>query len=61
MKAVLFDWDGTLIDTTEHVYEANVEVMKSFGLPPSLVNAMEPPSHQTGAACTPPSASPNTL
>jgi phosphoglycolate phosphatase len=34
MKAVLFDWDGTLIDTTEHVYEANVEVMKSFGLPP---------------------------
>ena len=34
MKAVLFDWDGTLIDTTEHVYEANVAVMKSFGLPP---------------------------
>ncbi|MEY3683393.1 MAG: phosphoglycolate phosphatase [Chloroflexota bacterium] len=34
MKAVLFDWDGTLIDTTEHVYEANVEVMRSFGLPP---------------------------
>jgi HAD superfamily hydrolase (TIGR01509 family) len=34
VKAVLFDWDGTLIDTTEHVYAANVEVMKAFGLPP---------------------------
>ncbi len=34
MKAILFDWDGTLIDTTEHVYEANVEVIKSIGLPP---------------------------
>jgi HAD superfamily hydrolase (TIGR01509 family) len=33
MKAVLFDWDGTLIDTTEHVYLANVEVMRAFGLP----------------------------
>ena len=34
MKAILFDWDGTLIDTAEHVYEANVEVIKSIGLPP---------------------------
>ena len=33
LKAVLFDWDGTLIDTTEHVYLANVEVMRAFGLP----------------------------
>ncbi|MEY4388846.1 MAG: hypothetical protein RLZZ432_565 [Chloroflexota bacterium] len=32
MKAILFDWDGTLIDTTEHVYLANVEVMRAFGL-----------------------------
>lgn len=34
MKAILFDWDGTLIDTTEAVYAANVEVMKSLGLAP---------------------------
>jgi beta-phosphoglucomutase-like phosphatase (HAD superfamily) len=34
MKAILFDWDGTLIDTAEHVFEANVEVIKSIGLPP---------------------------
>lgn len=34
MKAILFDWDGTLIDTAEHVYQANVEVIKSIGLPP---------------------------
>jgi phosphoglycolate phosphatase len=34
MKAILFDWDGTLIDTTEAVYAANVEVLKSLGLPP---------------------------
>ena len=34
MKAILFDWDGTLIDTTEAVYAANVEVIRSLGLPP---------------------------
>jgi phosphoglycolate phosphatase len=34
MKAILFDWDGTLIDTAEHVFQANVEVIKSIGLPP---------------------------
>ena len=33
MKAIIFDWDGTLIDTTEAVYQANVEVMRAFGLP----------------------------
>ena len=34
MNAILFDWDGTLIDTAEHVYLANVEVVKTIGLPP---------------------------
>ncbi len=33
MKAILFDWDGTLADTLGAIYDANVEVMAVFGLP----------------------------
>ncbi len=33
MEAVLFDWDGTLLDSLPGVYQANVEVMRAFGLP----------------------------
>ncbi len=32
MKAILFDWDGTLADTLGAIYAANVEVMAVFGL-----------------------------
>lgn len=33
MDAVLFDWDGTLLDSLPGLYEANVAVMARFGLP----------------------------
>jgi HAD superfamily hydrolase (TIGR01509 family) len=33
MKAVLFDWDGTLADTLDALFAANVAVMSAFGLP----------------------------
>jgi len=33
MQAILFDWDGTLADSLAGLYAANVEVMRSFGLP----------------------------
>ena len=33
MEAVVFDWDGTLVDTLGALYRANVAVLESFGLP----------------------------
>lgn len=33
MQAILFDWDGTLADSLEGLYAANLEVMGTFGLP----------------------------
>jgi HAD superfamily hydrolase (TIGR01549 family) len=33
MDAVLFDWDGTLIDTLETFYRANAVVMAHYGVP----------------------------
>ncbi|HEX9044978.1 MAG TPA: HAD family hydrolase [Candidatus Limnocylindrales bacterium] len=33
MKAILFDWDGTLADSIGRLFEANIAVMTSFGLP----------------------------
>jgi HAD superfamily hydrolase (TIGR01509 family) len=33
MKAVLFDWDGTLVDTLGVLYRANEAVFGAFGLP----------------------------
>jgi phosphoglycolate phosphatase len=33
MKAVLFDWDGTLADSLGALFAANVAVMATFGLP----------------------------
>lgn len=33
MRAILFDWDGTIADTLGALYEANVAVMEAFGLP----------------------------
>lgn len=33
MKAILFDWDGTLADTLGAIYQANVAVMAAFQLP----------------------------
>jgi phosphoglycolate phosphatase len=33
MEAVLFDWDGTLVDSLGPLYRANLAVMRSFGLP----------------------------
>lgn len=33
MDAILFDWDGTLVDTLGALFRANVEVMAAFDLP----------------------------
>jgi HAD superfamily hydrolase (TIGR01509 family) len=33
VKAVIFDWDGTLVDTLGALYRANVAVLEGFGLP----------------------------
>ena len=33
MQAVLFDWDGTLVDTLGVLYRANVAVSGAFELP----------------------------
>ncbi|HYC06619.1 MAG TPA: HAD family hydrolase [Candidatus Binatia bacterium] len=33
MEAVLFDWDGTLVDSLPALFQANVAVMAAFGLP----------------------------
>jgi phosphoglycolate phosphatase-like HAD superfamily hydrolase len=33
VKAILFDWDGTLADTLPALFAANVAVMAAFGLP----------------------------
>ncbi len=33
MKAVVFDWDGTLVDTLGALYRANEVVLGAFGLP----------------------------
>jgi phosphoglycolate phosphatase len=32
MEAVIFDWDGTLVDSLGPLYRANLAVMRSFGL-----------------------------
>jgi pyrophosphatase PpaX len=33
MQAVVFDWDGTLVDTLGALYRANLSVFETFGLP----------------------------
>lgn len=33
MDAIVFDWDGTLIDSLPAIYEANRVVLEEFGLP----------------------------
>jgi phosphoglycolate phosphatase len=33
MRAVVFDWDGTLVDTLPAILQANVEVLREFGVP----------------------------
>jgi len=33
VDAIVFDWDGTLIDSLPAIYEANVEVIRGYGVP----------------------------
>ena len=33
MRAIVFDWDGTLVDTLGALYRANLAVLAAFGLP----------------------------
>jgi len=33
VDAIVFDWDGTLVDTLGALYDANVAVLAAFGLP----------------------------
>lgn len=33
MHAIVFDWDGTLVDTLPAITQANAEVLESFGIP----------------------------
>ncbi len=37
MEAILFDWDGTLVDSLGAFHRANATVMESFGLPFDVV------------------------
>lgn len=37
MEAILFDWDGTLVDSLGAFHVANAAVMKAFGLPFDVV------------------------
>ncbi len=37
MEAILFDWDGTLVDSLGAFHEANAAVMEAFGLPFDVV------------------------
>jgi phosphoglycolate phosphatase-like HAD superfamily hydrolase len=32
MRAVIFDWDGTLVDTLPAILQANVEVLREYGV-----------------------------
>lgn len=32
MRAIVFDWDGTLVDTLPAILQANVEVLKGYGV-----------------------------
>lgn len=33
MRAIVFDWDGTLVDTLPAILQANVAVLRGYGLP----------------------------
>src|SRR4051794_41639557 len=33
MSTIVFEWDGTLLDSMDALYQANVAVMDAFGLP----------------------------
>jgi phosphoglycolate phosphatase-like HAD superfamily hydrolase len=33
MDAVVFDWDGTLVDSLPAIYRANIEVFQQYGVP----------------------------
>ena len=33
MRAVVFDWDGTLVDTLPAILQANIEVLREYGVP----------------------------
>lgn len=33
MRAILFDWDGTIVDSIEHLFDAYAVVCRRFGLP----------------------------
>ena len=37
MEAILFDWDGTLVDSLGAFHIANAAVMEAFGLPFDVV------------------------
>ena len=37
MEAILFDWDGTLVDSLDAFHVANATVMEAFGLPFDVV------------------------
>ena len=32
LRAVLFDWDGTLVDSAEHTYRCYLAVFERFGV-----------------------------
>ncbi|MBF8289081.1 MAG: HAD-superfamily hydrolase, subfamily variant 1 [Chloroflexi bacterium] len=49
MKAIVFDWDGTLVDTLPAITEANAEVLSSYGIafdPEAYRAAYTPDWHQ---------------
>ena len=33
MEAIVFDWDGTLIDSLPRIFEVNLQVLGEYGVP----------------------------
>ena len=33
MDAIVFDWDGTLVDSLPAIFDANLRVLEEYGLP----------------------------
>ena len=60
MEAIVFDWDGTLVDSLGAFHARTRRCMAAFGLPFDVVALPPAATSPTGARCTSGSASPTT-